>query len=134
MKSLGYQVLKGRGISFIDDKMVKIKGSEVGFSLLKLEKIFAIKQQLNTSQTEGKIEQKIPLPQQQPIRHKPINDLQKIKAKELDIVQNQSLLIDLEKQLSDLIYGVMKAEQTPDHLAPEWLKKLRQKKRITRHL
>ena len=32
MKSLGYQVLKGRGISFIDDKKVKIKGRKVGFS------------------------------------------------------------------------------------------------------
>ncbi|WP_427875436.1 relaxase/mobilization nuclease domain-containing protein [Flavobacterium sp. MMS24-S5] len=45
MRELGYKVLKGRGISFIDDKKVKIKGSEVGFSLMKIEKILHQKQQ-----------------------------------------------------------------------------------------
>ena len=45
IKELGYKVLKGRGISFIDDKKVKIKGSEVGFSLMKIEKILHQKQQ-----------------------------------------------------------------------------------------
>jgi hypothetical protein len=39
MNALGYQVLKGRGIAFIDDKKVKIKGSEVGYSLMTIEKI-----------------------------------------------------------------------------------------------
>ncbi len=38
MTELGYKVIKGRGISFIDDKKVKIKGSEVGFALGKIEK------------------------------------------------------------------------------------------------
>ena len=46
MKSLGYQVQKGRGISFIDDKKVKIKGSEVGFSLIKIETILDLQRQL----------------------------------------------------------------------------------------
>jgi hypothetical protein len=45
MQNLGYKVLKGRGISFIDDKKVKIKGSEVGFSLMKIEKLLHQKQQ-----------------------------------------------------------------------------------------
>lgn len=39
MNALGYQVLKGRGIAFVDDKKVKIKGSEVGYSLMRIEKI-----------------------------------------------------------------------------------------------
>ncbi|WP_428228623.1 relaxase/mobilization nuclease domain-containing protein [Flavobacterium sp.] len=46
MQNLGYKVLKSRGISFIDDKKVKIKGSEVGFSLTKIEKILRQKKQL----------------------------------------------------------------------------------------
>jgi hypothetical protein len=37
--AMGYQVIKGRGISFIDDKKVKIKGSDVGFSLATIEKL-----------------------------------------------------------------------------------------------
>lgn len=44
MKDLGYKVLKGRGICFIDDKKVKIKGSEIGFSLAKIEKILSQKE------------------------------------------------------------------------------------------
>jgi hypothetical protein len=44
MKSLGYQVLKGRGIAFIDDKKVKIKGSEVGYSLMTIERLLSQKQ------------------------------------------------------------------------------------------
>ncbi|WP_118976564.1 relaxase/mobilization nuclease domain-containing protein [Taibaiella koreensis] len=39
VKALGYGVIKARGISFIDDKKVKIKGSEVGYSLATIEKI-----------------------------------------------------------------------------------------------
>jgi hypothetical protein len=53
MTGLGYKVIKGRGISFIDDKKVKIKGSEVGFSLMKIEKILALKQVLALSQKES---------------------------------------------------------------------------------
>ena len=50
MKLMGYQVLKGRGIAFIDDKKVKTKGSEAGFSLMKIEKILALKQELAVKQ------------------------------------------------------------------------------------
>ena len=39
MKALGYRVEKGRGIAFIDEKGVRIKGSEVGYSLSKIERI-----------------------------------------------------------------------------------------------
>src|SRR5450432_2476015 len=46
MQYLGYKVLKGRGISFVDQKKVKIKGSEVGFSLAKIERILHLKHQL----------------------------------------------------------------------------------------
>lgn len=39
MKALGYKVIKARGIAFIDDKKVKVKGSDVGYSLAKIERI-----------------------------------------------------------------------------------------------
>jgi len=41
VKSKGLQVIKGRGISFIDDKGVKIKGSDIGLSLQTIEKQIA---------------------------------------------------------------------------------------------
>jgi Relaxase/Mobilisation nuclease domain len=55
MLALGYKLVKGRGISFIDDKKVKTKGSEVGFSLAKIERILALKQELAAKQAEQKI-------------------------------------------------------------------------------
>ena len=33
MKGNGYEIIKGRGISFIDRQAVKVKGSELGFSM-----------------------------------------------------------------------------------------------------
>ncbi len=46
MNALGYRILKGRGICFIDEKKARFKGSEVGFSLAKIEKILSLQQQL----------------------------------------------------------------------------------------
>ena len=57
MTDLGYKITKGRGISFIDDKKVKIKGSEVGFSLMKIEQILALKQELALRQKENLLRQ-----------------------------------------------------------------------------
>lgn len=37
MQSKGYKVIKNRGISFIHNKKVKIKVSDVGYSLQKIE-------------------------------------------------------------------------------------------------
>lgn len=54
MQALGYTVMKGRGISFIDDKKVKTKGSEVGCSLATLEKVFALKQKILLGRVKGK--------------------------------------------------------------------------------
>ncbi len=46
MKQKGYEIIKGRGISFIDKQAVKVKGSEVGYSLQKIEKILNLQEQL----------------------------------------------------------------------------------------
>ena len=43
MRKLKYDVIKGRGIAFRDDKKVYTKGSDVGFSLATIEKILALK-------------------------------------------------------------------------------------------
>lgn len=41
MKQHGYKIEKGRGIAFTDNKGVRIKGSEVGYSLSVIEKILS---------------------------------------------------------------------------------------------
>ena len=135
MKSLGYQVLKGRGIAFIDGKKVKIKGSEVGFSLMKIEKIFALKDELEIEQTVEKIKQGVQTQQQQESLKKPITATQKMIHKH-SLIKEQAQLppIELQKQITGLIYQLIKSEHIPDHLAPEWLKKQKKKKRLRHHL
>ncbi len=58
----GFSVLKGRGISFTDEKKVTFKGSQLGYSLSNIEKILeqtlekrlALKQQLEQEKTQQK--------------------------------------------------------------------------------
>ena len=156
IKALGYEVLKGRGISFTDDKKVKIKGSEVGFSLAKIEKIFALKKQLEKgvaagdtnlkiltgsaeknngdkkAETARAFEKKGNEPEQE--RREKIRQLLFPKQErplqpDLMMEQGQDLANEVGQQIADLIYGLMKPESAPDHLAPEWLKKKRKKKK-----
>jgi len=48
VKGAGYDVIRARGIRFIDDKKVKIKGSEVGFALQRIEKLLSMDSLLRT--------------------------------------------------------------------------------------
>ncbi|WP_018617328.1 relaxase/mobilization nuclease domain-containing protein [Segetibacter koreensis] len=52
IKQKGYEIIKGRGISFTDKQAVKTKGSEVGFSLQRIEKILDLQQQLKQGREE----------------------------------------------------------------------------------
>ncbi len=53
MQSLGYKIIKGRGITFIDEKKVVVKGSELGYSLMTIEKTLQLKQERNLTQKEN---------------------------------------------------------------------------------
>lgn len=52
MKELGYQVLRGRGITFQDSKGVRTKGSEIGYPLHRVEKLLAYKE-VNQEQSKS---------------------------------------------------------------------------------
>jgi len=135
MRSLGYQVLKGRGISFFDNRKVKIKGSEVGFSLMKIEKIFTLKHEIEAAQQVERNRQEIHLQQKKESLTKPYTETQRLILKSSLIKEErQSPAIELQKQLNDLIYQILKPEHIHDQSAREWLKKQRQKKRLGHHL
>jgi len=125
MEALGYQVLKGRGISFIDKKKVKIKGSEVGFSLMKIEKILALKPAFETNKNIEKLKQGGLQNKQSEGFKKPLSFTEKWMIEK----QEQVAIIRLQKQIGELIYEIIKPEHIPDQLAPEWLKKKRERKR-----
>lgn len=133
MGLLGYQVLKGRGISFMDEKNVKIKGSEVGFSLMKIEKVFALKREIEIEQKAGKTTWEAQLYKHHLANSYNESQSSKLKSnldKELDL----SKTVELERQVADLLYELLKPERIPDHLAPEWLKKQKEKKRPRQRL
>lgn len=116
MQVLGYKVIKGRGISFIDDKKVKIKGSEVGFSLAKIDRILNIKQQLEINKAK----------QWQANGTKPSMTYSKapVKERKLDVQESFEMI---EKQLSGLLYQLLKPEYGVDYINPELIKEAKKK-------
>jgi asparagine synthetase B (glutamine-hydrolysing) len=111
MKEKGYQVIKGRGISFLDDKKVKIKGSEVDYSLRTIERILG--------------QQKTLVP------HSFINPLQQSGT----LSTNHRSLNDISKDLSRLVDVLVKPTQTngaPDDTAPQ--QKFKKKRKRSHHL
>ncbi len=65
MKALKYEVIKMRGIAFRDQQKVYTKGSEVGYSLVTIEKILAQRHQVHISQKEESINNRFRYERQQ---------------------------------------------------------------------
>jgi Relaxase/Mobilisation nuclease domain len=124
MKVFGYQVLKGRGISFIDDKKVRTKGSEVGFSLMKIEKILALKQQTESKEAVKEFQQEISQKQQGKDIRQPLASNQKLLFKNQKVVSK----MELQKQITEFIYDIVKPENMHEQFIPGLLKKRRVKK------
>ncbi|MDN3656060.1 relaxase/mobilization nuclease domain-containing protein [Ferruginibacter paludis] len=143
MQQLGYKIIKGRGICFLDDKKVKIKGSEVGYSLATIERILAIKRQLQEKQLQKIATALQPKQQKQAIHLS--RDRQKIQrsihptsnmkdwenAVEKEI--NRSIG-QLQKTLNHLLYDLTKPEPMQESISPELLKESERLKKKQRHL
>ncbi|HTN20450.1 MAG TPA: relaxase/mobilization nuclease domain-containing protein [Pelobium sp.] len=118
MRSLGYQVIKGRGISFIDDKKVKVKGSELGFSLSKIEKVIELKKQVRKEKEQAQqrqLEQKTPYIQP-PKHHYGTHE-------ETEVIEV------MERQISKLLNNLTKPEYGADGVNTELIKESRRKKK-----
>jgi hypothetical protein len=125
MKSLGYAVLKGRGISFIDDKKVKMKGSEVDFSLAKIEKILHLKQEISIKQEKQKLREIAVQKAIDKHRHTPVQKLL-LKTAHSD-KQEDFEVLELIKQLDKLLNILLKPEYVDQSVSPELLKEARRK-------
>jgi hypothetical protein len=121
MQSKGYKVIKGRGISFIDDKKVKIKGSEVGYSLQKIEQRLEFQHRLKHDRSFFK----------QVNERKPLKSLSEVENDASIKTENISNAQELKQSLSETIDALLKPEQTPEQIEPKLLvkKKVRRKKR-----
>lgn len=131
MEGLGYQVIKGRGISFIDDKKVKIKGSEVGFSLMKIEKILALKQELAHRQAERLLRQHSHdgANSKAPIHRTTVNHLPRAAG-------NTAPTVQAENQIAALISTLLKPVPetgggVPYELTEEYLRRKKKRPKIS---
>ena len=108
MQSKGYKVIKGRGICFIDDKKVKIKGSEVGYSLQKIEQRLEFQHRLKTDREFFK-----QVNERKPLRSltETVNDTP-IKTENIFNTQ------ELKQNLSETIDALLKPEQIPEQINP----------------
>ncbi|MFY0255967.1 relaxase/mobilization nuclease domain-containing protein [Chitinophaga sp. 30R24] len=117
MQALGYKLIKGRGISFIDDKKVKVKGSEVGFSLAKIEKVLALKQELATKQAEQKIYEAAI---QRDTKQQTLSPAQKMLCETQRAAHvEHSLIVPVTKELSSLLEQLLQPVDTSNYLPYE---------------
>ena len=143
MQELGYKIIKGRGICFLDDKKVKIKGSEVGFSLATIERIFALKQQLHEKQLQKIAAALQPKQQRQAMdlsaarqtTRRSIHPSRNIKDWENAAEKEISRSIgQMQKTLNHLLYDLAKPEPLQESINPELLKESERLKKKQRHL
>ena len=124
LKALGYQVIKGRGIAFLDQKGVKVKGSELGYSLRRIEYILqhgpSNQQSNNPFQAMGATQERGASRALRSSRTSDVQKLVSIQEKQAGNILGRSL---------DLLLA---PEQQLDTLSPELLKK--KKKKRLQHL
>lgn len=139
MRMLGYKILKGRGIAFIDDKKVRIKGSEVGFSLSKIEQILHLKKDLAIKQAKHTVFETATL-RQATKKYRAITPAQKLRlqvwqaaqAEKSPLFLLQQEINIISQQLNHLLYDLMKPEYTGQSINPELLKEAKRKKKKKR--
>jgi hypothetical protein len=122
MRAKKYVILKGRGIAFIDEKKVKIKGSEVNYSLQTIERILE-KQRLFLEGRSAKKEQFT------------WNDNSHLRINSEQINKQGSLPAgNLVKEASAIVEQIIKPEHFNDPINHQLLKKKRKRKRQFHHL
>ena len=119
MQAQGYKVIKGRGISFIDNKKVKIKGSEVGYSLAIIERNLFALHQLKTDRDFFK-----QFDRKEPLKSSP-NAIDNTSTS----YANNSIANQFKNDISETIDALLKPEQIPEHVSPELLMKKKEKKK-----
>lgn len=114
MKERGYEIIKGRGISFADEKKVTFKGSQVNYSLQTIERILAQQRTIQDNRQAPKLSLK----------------QENEGAKVVPLIDQKSR----EYILSKLVEDVMRPTETKDQVNQNLLPKKKKKKKRYRHL
>lgn len=121
MKEKKYQVIKGRGIAFIDEKKVYVKGSELGYSLRAIERI---------------LEQNKLKPDHKPmLYHRPISGNKSLRVPSSTSKRNAENIHYRTNELSKVMHELIKPERDNMRLPDEELlpKRRKQKKTLRLH-
>jgi hypothetical protein len=126
MEQQKIQVIKSRGVSFIDDKKMKVKGSEVGYSLSTIEKILS-----HSIERRQRLYQKL---EQEKKQLPKILYKQKSKSQSCTISKNmeQPKNLDLNKALEILFRQERDFNQTPYELIHQKKKRKSQSQHLPR--
>lgn len=112
MKSKGYQIEKARGIAFIDARKVRTKGSDVGYSLSRFEKILSI-----------------PKGQRPSIINKEFSSHSKVQIARMKPAQSQHKDFSNKEQKQKKLSALLKPATNTQNSVPEMLPKKRWKKK-----
>jgi len=120
MKQLGVEVVKSRGISFIDDKKMYAKGSELGYSLNTIEKILSYplekRQQLH-QKLEHERKQKTISKNRHQLKYIP-PEINKFiyQEKQPDLCQALEIFLRTEYDYSQTPYELLRKKRKRKHL------------------
>jgi hypothetical protein len=125
VKASGYEVIRARGIRFIDDKKVKIKGSELGFSLQRIERLLG----MDRLHRNLLLERMATKPQQAgKIPDLPGRKMDKEQGKEISKELGRNMDSRITQQAAKILTEVNRQGQAS--INPEPRKKRRKKKRM----
>jgi len=135
MKEKGYRVDKGRGIAFEDGKKVRTKGSEVGYSLLSIDRILAQhaaqKKTLLPPELQEKKDQRVVV--RQKIGYTLQHHRVQVPERTVDFAMGQ----DMARRLSHLAHDLLKPASNNDSGPSRWEaedeRRRKKKKRKYRH-
>jgi hypothetical protein len=127
MKSAGFELIKSRGIAFRDAQKVYTKGSDVGFSLSKIEKLLtlppALKEQVLVKQPSPVIKEPSKFDRykrDESSKNETRDDLQKQKDRENNNYLDHEAGNEVTKKLSEGIDLLMKHEQNSESIPGEF--------------
>jgi hypothetical protein len=129
MKEKKYEVLKGRGIAFRDEKKVYVKGSDLGYSLQTIELLL----EQNKNHIEKTISPRVKRGEKEQKTAQKVAALSAYEKKAALQKGNGSLGNSVAKEAAKVLNDLLKPEQNSDQLPQELTHKQKKKRRGLHH-
>lgn len=119
MKARAYQIIKARGIAFVDKGNVRVKGSEIGYSLKRIEQLLSLSPSMRKDMILYK-EQRLEEDQTIHLNQSPTSERKKkeLAHQNIELRKQQSTRNQFLKSKSQLIDSLLKTERREDSVDP----------------